>query len=180
MTLEVFMKVLLYARSASQTQDDEPSAVAVQQRDMWTVAIKEGWTVLSEFCDPCTSGRSIGRMGLTALLGRLAQGGVDAVVVCSIDRLARSANFVHRLEQAFARHGVMLISLDNENAAHRASELQSGVFPGRIEEQARHTLTIQDRLRTCRQLALSKGYVPIAEMVDTESNSIEDASPGRS
>lgn len=84
------MNVLLYARVSSHKQAEKDLSIGAQLRALRGFAHEQGWTVAGEFVDKAVSGRTANRPGLRKMLQRIRRGGVDAVLVWKLDRLARN------------------------------------------------------------------------------------------
>ncbi|MGH2577516.1 MAG: recombinase family protein, partial [Actinomycetota bacterium] len=78
------------------------------------------WNLADEFTDAGESARTADRPMLKALLRRVAEGGVGAVVVHKIDRLARSMEDHVAIRAALRHAGVQLVSV-SENIEETAS-----------------------------------------------------------
>ena len=72
----------------------------------------EGWVVLpAMYDDGGISGGTLERPALQRLLGDIAAGKVDTVVVYKVDRLTRSLSDFARIVEVFERHGVTFVSV---------------------------------------------------------------------
>jgi site-specific DNA recombinase len=119
------MDTLIYLRVSTKEQvgkDESGEGYSIPaQRDACLRHIAErGWNLAGEFTDAGESARTADRPMLKALLRRVADGGVGAVVVHKIDRLARSMEDHVAIRAALRRAGVQLISV-NENIEETAS-----------------------------------------------------------
>jgi DNA invertase Pin-like site-specific DNA recombinase len=75
----------------------------------------EGWTVLPTlYDDGGFSGGTLDRPALQRLLGDIAEGGVDVVVVYKIDRLTRSLFDFAKIVEAFDARGVSFVSITQQ------------------------------------------------------------------
>lgn len=72
----------------------------------------EGWTIARErYDDGGFSGGSMERPGLQALLGDIAAGKIDVVVIYKIDRLTRSLADFARIIEVMEKHGASFVSV---------------------------------------------------------------------
>jgi DNA invertase Pin-like site-specific DNA recombinase len=72
----------------------------------------EGWSVLRErYDDGGFSGGSMERPGLKRLLGDIAAGKIDVVVIYKIDRLTRSLADFARIIEVMEKHGASFVSV---------------------------------------------------------------------
>jgi DNA invertase Pin-like site-specific DNA recombinase len=81
------MNVALYARFSSAQQRE--ASIADQLRECRTYAIQRGWTVVAEYSDAATSGSTILRPGLQALLRDALVNRFNGVLAEALDRLSR-------------------------------------------------------------------------------------------
>ena len=99
-------RVALYARVSTQDQNLEAQAHALR-----TYAEARGLQA-QEFHDQGQSGAKDRRPALDALLQAVRRREVDGVVVCKLDRLARSVRHLTALAAEFEALGVHLVVLD--------------------------------------------------------------------
>jgi DNA invertase Pin-like site-specific DNA recombinase len=105
------MNVLLYARVSSHKQAEKDLSIGAQLRALRAFAHEQGWTVVAEFVDKAVSGRTARRPGLVKMLHKVKRGGVDAVLVWKLDRLARNMEVSALIDGFFRTSDVKLISL---------------------------------------------------------------------
>jgi DNA invertase Pin-like site-specific DNA recombinase len=104
------MRVAIYARFSSDLQDAR--SIADQIGAARDHAARQGWQVVSEFCDAAISGSSLhNRPGLLDLLVAAQQRQFDAVLTESIDRLSRDLEDIAGLHKRMAYWGVKIITL---------------------------------------------------------------------
>jgi DNA invertase Pin-like site-specific DNA recombinase len=89
------MNALIYLRvstkeQASKGDSTEGYSIPAQREACLKHCADNGWNVTGEFVDAGESARSSDRPNLKAMLGRVVEDDVDAVVVHKIDRLARN------------------------------------------------------------------------------------------
>jgi site-specific DNA recombinase len=119
------MEAVIYLRVSTKEQaakDESAEGYSIPaQRDACLRHIAErGWNLAGEFVDAGESARTADRPMLKALLRRVADGGIGAVVVHKIDRLARSMEDHVAIRAALRRSGVQLVSV-SENIEETAS-----------------------------------------------------------
>ena len=74
--------------------------------------MSEGWVLIPDsYDDGGISGASLDRPDVQRLLGDIAAGRVDTVVVYKVDRLTRSLTDFAKLVDLFDRHGVSFVSV---------------------------------------------------------------------
>ncbi len=89
------MDAVIYLRVSTKEQaakdaTGEGYSIPAQREACCRHIAERGWNLVGEFVDAGESARTADRPMLKALLRRLTEGGVSAVVVHKIDRLARS------------------------------------------------------------------------------------------
>jgi len=119
------MDAVIYLRvstkeQASRDEAGEGYSIPAQREACLRHIAERGWSLAGEFTDAGESARTADRPMLKAMLRRVAEGGVGAVVVHKIDRLARSMED-HVAIRATLRHaGVQMVSV-TENIEETAS-----------------------------------------------------------
>lgn len=123
-------RVAIYARYSSSLQKE--TSIEDQVRRCRTFAEQEGGQVCDDlvFTDYATSGTTLHRRGLTALMSQVDSPGnsIDAIVVEDLSRLARNAGDSAKLLEQLAFRRIDLISLaDGVRSGDRSSKLVFGV-----------------------------------------------------
>ncbi len=98
------MKCVTYCRVSTEGQTIEP-----QRIELADYATRRGWTVLREFSDVISGGKT-SRAGLGALMAAVEAGEIEAVLVVKLDRMARSLSHFAQLVALLDRAGVALIA----------------------------------------------------------------------
>ncbi|MFN2609743.1 MAG: recombinase family protein [Actinomycetota bacterium] len=119
------MNALIYLRVSTKEQaskDETAEGYSIPaQREACIRSISErGWNVVDEFVDAGESARSADRPSLKAMLQRVGEGNVAAVVVHKIDRLARNIEDHVAIRAVLRKHGCQLVSV-TENIEETAS-----------------------------------------------------------
>ena len=119
------MDAVIYLRvstkeQAAKDQTGEGYSIPAQREACVRYIAEHGWNLEGEFTDAGESARSADRPMLKALLRRVAEGGIGAVVVHKIDRLARSMEDHVAIRAALRHAGVQLVSV-TENIEETAS-----------------------------------------------------------
>jgi site-specific DNA recombinase len=119
------MDAVIYLRVSTkeQTAKDETGegySIPAQRGACIRHIAERGWNLAGEFTDAGESARTADRPMLKALLHRVAEGGIGAVVVHKIDRLARSMEDHVAIRAALRHAGVQLVSV-TENIEETAS-----------------------------------------------------------
>ena len=151
------MKVVLYARVSSHKQAEKDLSISAQLRALRAFAHEQGWTILGEYVDKAISGRTANRPGLRRLLQRVKRGGVDAVLVWKLDRLARNVEISAAIDGFLRRHGVKLISLHESFDDSPQGRFIARIFEN-LAEFYSNTLS-QDICRGIREVA-QRGFYP--------------------
>ena len=151
------MRVVLYARVSSHKQAEKDLSIPAQIRALKAFAHEQGWTVVGVYEDKGVSGRTGNRPGLQNMLRRVRQGGVDAVLVWKLDRLARNVEVSAAIDGLLRRQGVKLISLHES-----FDDSPQGRFIARIFETLAEFYSnnlSQDICRGIREVA-QRGFYP--------------------
>jgi DNA invertase Pin-like site-specific DNA recombinase len=104
-------RVGLYLRVSTDAQT-ERFGLAVQRLKLYALARRHRWHVVREYVDAGISGAAgpKERPALSQLLKAVQRGAVAAVLVASLDRLARTTRLTLELVEQFRSHGVDLLS----------------------------------------------------------------------
>lgn len=109
------MRTILYARYSSDLQN--PKSAEDQLIELRKRCECEGWEIVGEFHDNATSGAAglseDARPGISALLSRLDQGGVDQVLVEATDRLARHAGDALQIYERVTFSNARIVTLSD-------------------------------------------------------------------
>ncbi|CAN5620684.1 hypothetical protein BH24ACT26_BH24ACT26_15870 [soil metagenome] len=119
------MNALVYLRvstkeQATKGESEEGYSIPAQREACLRHCADLGWNVADEFVDAGESARSSDRPNLKAMLARVAEGDISAVVVHKIDRLARNIEDHVAIRAALRKAGVQLVSV-TENIEETAS-----------------------------------------------------------
>ncbi len=119
------MDAVIYLRvstkeQAAKDETGEGYSIPAQREACIRHIAERGWNLAGEFTDAGESARTADRPMLKALLHRVAEGGIGAVVVHKIDRLARSMEDHVAIRAALRHAGVQLVSV-TENIEETAS-----------------------------------------------------------
>jgi DNA invertase Pin-like site-specific DNA recombinase len=119
------MDAVIYLRvstkeQAAKDEAGEGYSIPAQREACLRHIAERGWNLAGEFRDAGESARTADRPMLKALLRRVAEGGIGAVVVHKIDRLARSMEDHVAIRAALRHAGVQLVSV-TENIEETAS-----------------------------------------------------------
>jgi DNA invertase Pin-like site-specific DNA recombinase len=119
------MDAVIYLRvstkeQATKDETGEGYSIPAQREACIRYVAERGWNVADEFTDAGESARTADRPMLRAMLRRVAEGEIGAIVVHKIDRLARSMEDHVAIRAALRRSGVQLASV-TENIEETAS-----------------------------------------------------------
>jgi DNA invertase Pin-like site-specific DNA recombinase len=82
------MNAVIYARYSSHNQRDE--SIEGQLRECHDFAVKNGFTVIDEYCDRAISGKTDQRPSFQKLIKDSEKGRFEAVIMYTLDRFARN------------------------------------------------------------------------------------------
>jgi site-specific DNA recombinase len=113
------MRCAIYTRKSSEEGLEQAFNSLDAQREACAAFIlsqrHEGWTVLPKmYDDGGFSGGTMDRPALKRLLGDIAAGKIDVVVVYKIDRLTRSLFDFAKIIEAFDARGVSFVSITQQ------------------------------------------------------------------
>jgi len=119
------MKALIYLRVSTKEQagkgeGGEGYSIPAQREACLRYVSDKGWDVADEFVDAGESARSADRPNLKAMLTKVAEGDIAAVVVHKIDRLARNIEDHVAIRAALRKYQAQLFSV-TENIEETAS-----------------------------------------------------------
>ncbi len=119
------MDAVIYLRvstkeQAAKDETGEGYSIPAQREACLRHIAERGWNLDGEFTDAGESARTADRPMLKAMLRRVAEGGIGAVVVHKIDRLARSMEDHVSIRAALRHAEVQLVSV-TENIEETAS-----------------------------------------------------------
>ncbi len=105
------MDAVIYLRvstkeQAAKDESGEGYSIPAQREACLRHIAERGWNLAGEFTDAGESARTADRPMLKAMLRRVAEGGIGAVVVHKIDRLARSMEDHVAIRAALRHAGV--------------------------------------------------------------------------
>ena len=105
-------RAAVYMRVSTEDQTDGGYGLDVQAERCKAQIVAKGWTCVDEYTDAGISGtkNESERPGLAALLERVSQGEIDAVIVLALDRLGRKARLVLELVEKLTDAGADLVS----------------------------------------------------------------------
>lgn len=103
-----------YIRAAAHEQANPRRGLDAQAANIRAVANAAGMELVRVFEDSGESAHNMRRPGLLALLASVEAGLADVVIVPDLNRLARDAEQLQRLRESIVRHGVRLVSSDQD------------------------------------------------------------------
>ena len=106
------MRAVGYARVSTDQQGENGLGMAAQRECIATECGRRGWALAGIECDVASGKSRKGREGLEAAVAALEAGEADVLVVCKLDRLARSLVDFAQLLERFNRAGWQLVVLD--------------------------------------------------------------------
>jgi DNA invertase Pin-like site-specific DNA recombinase len=115
------VRVVGYARESVGVEDARPAFAQQEEIRRW--AATRGHKLVAICQDSRQEGHALGRDGYLALLGTLASGGVDAVVIAGIDALASDHIVQEILLWDLRSRGIRVLSTQEEDAPILGEEL---------------------------------------------------------
>ena len=106
------LRVLGYARVSTDEQALSGLGIAAQEAAIMAAAVSNGWELVGIVRDEGVSGKDLDRPGIREALARVGAGGVDALAVAKLDRLARSVVGLADLMEWGQRNHLALVALD--------------------------------------------------------------------
>ncbi|MGA2974702.1 MAG: recombinase family protein [Spirochaetia bacterium] len=137
-------KAIAYYRVSTQRQGASGLGLDAQRVSVESLCKSRGWGIVAEYKD-VESGRHDDRPGLTAALAECKTGGA-VLVIAKLDRLARKASFVTRLQDERVR----FIAADMPEA----NEMTVGILAAVAQGEAK---AISDRTRVALAVAKARG-----------------------
>jgi DNA invertase Pin-like site-specific DNA recombinase len=154
-------RALAYARQSKSNADDgaDSVSIAAQRQRITDYAARNDLTVVDDtYQDVDVRGTTVRRVGLDAMLARIDQGGIDAVIVYDVSRLSRDTELFINLLNRLKRHGVELIS-----TREPAGEEWLQVLFSSLAQRDRGLLSVRvaDAMRERAQTGQFVGQVPL-------------------
>jgi DNA invertase Pin-like site-specific DNA recombinase len=185
------MDAVIYLRvstkeQAAKDESGEGYSIPAQREACLRHIVERGWNLAGEFVDAGESARTADRPMLKALLRQVAEGGIGAVVVHKIDRLARSMEDHVAIRAAFRRSGVQLVSVTEnieETASGRLVEgihaLMAEFYSANLGSEIRKGMTQKAKMGGWPGRA-PIGYVNVRERVGSREVAKVEFDPERS
>ena len=105
------IRVATYARVSTQEQATENTSMASQADQLTAYCQMRGWTIINSYVDPGFTGKNGDRPGLKQLKADAMIGLFDKVLVCKLDRLARSLRLLMDVEAELKEYNISLSSI---------------------------------------------------------------------
>jgi site-specific DNA recombinase len=105
------IRVATYARVSTQEQATENTSMASQEGQLIAYCQMRGWTIINSYVDPGFTGKNGDRPGLKRLMADARIGLFDKVLVCKLDRLARSLRVLMDVEAELKEYHISLTSI---------------------------------------------------------------------
>jgi len=146
-------RAILYARVSTTRQARDGYSLAQQLEALRGFAARAGHRVLAEVVDAAQSGASLHRPGLDRVRDLVAAGGVAAVLVQDVDRLARDPEHHRLLHHEFEARGCRLEVLNGLPGA-------AGESLAAHESAMRAKRSLRGKLRKAREGKILAGPSP--------------------
>lgn len=133
-------RAILYSRVSTTRQARDGYSLAQQLEALRGFAARAGHGVLAEVVDAAQSGASLHRPGLDRVRDMVAAGGVAAVLVQDVDRLARDPEHHRLLRHEFEERGCRLEVLNDWGvvadafAAHETARMAERSLRGKLRK----------------------------------------------
>ena len=110
-------RAILYTRVSTAKRAHGGYFLAQQLEALREFAAHVGYEVLAEIADAAQSGVTLHRPGMDRVRDLVAAGGVAAVLVQDVDRIAREPEHHRHLQREFQKRGCRLIVLNGRGAS---------------------------------------------------------------
>lgn len=152
------MRAAIYTR-LSRDREDQTSTKR-QAQDCRRLAASRGWKVadLYEDLDVSAYRRGVRRPAYERLIADIEAGGIDAVVIWKIDRLARSMREFVRFSDLAEQHGVEVVSVNEP--FDTGSPIGKAVIQMLAVFAELESATISMRIKSGKAYAAKQGAVP--------------------
>jgi site-specific DNA recombinase len=123
------MKVVLYARVSSDSQDTDLS-ISAQLRELRTYAAKQGHEIMTEFVDEAESGRTASRPAFREMiaLAKTKPAPFEGILVWKLNRFARSRVDSITYKTLLRSKGIKVISMNEPLDDSPSGQLLEGVI----------------------------------------------------
>ena len=165
-------RAVFYVRVSSTQQadtdyDKEGFSIPAQREACLRKASSLGLQVVEEFVDRGESAKTANRPGLQALLTRLEQGDIQAVIVHKVDRLARNRADDVAIVMRIRGHGAQLVSATENIDETPSGLLLHGIMSSIAEFYSRNLATeiikVLDRERLTVRAAHARSGIAAAD-----------------
>lgn len=122
------LRIALYARVSTESQEEEGQSLSTQVDMMTTAARSMGCTVVEVYQVQESAMPGSSRPSLTRMLKDASTGKFDAVMVCKMDRLARAIDVLTHVENSLRAFGIQLFEgKDEHNLRSAEGRLNRGM-----------------------------------------------------
>jgi DNA invertase Pin-like site-specific DNA recombinase len=151
------MNVVLYARVSSERQAEKDLPIAGQLKELRNYARKRGWEIHQEFVDQAESARTANRPAFQEMiaLARRKQKAFEAILVWKLSRFARNREDSILYKSLLRKHGVSVISINEQVNDSPSGRLLEGVIE--VVDEFYSTNLAQDTIRGMKENA-SRGF----------------------
>jgi len=158
------VKVALYARVSSERQAEKDLSIAAQLKALRKHASKNDWTVCREFIDEAESAKSANRPAFQEMIAyaRKKTKPFDAILVWKYSRFTRNRDDASIYKSLLRRHGVSVISMNEQIDDSPAGKLLEGIIE--VIDEFYSLNLAQDTMRGLRENAMrgfQNGSIPI-------------------
>lgn len=151
------MRAIGYARVSSEQQGADGLGMQAQQTCIETECARRGWTLTGIESDVASGKSRKGRDGLERAIAAIEAGQADVLVVCKLDRLARSLVDFAMLLERFRANGWQLVVLDlGVDMTTPTGEMVASIMAALAQWERR---IIGERTRTALAQAKANGKV---------------------
>ena len=151
------MNVVLYARVSSERQVEKDLSITAQLKALRKYARDRAWTIHREFVDEAESARSANRPSFKEMIAHAKQNqrAFDAILVWKLSRFARNREDSIIYKSLLRKHGVSVISINEQVDESPAGKLLEGVIE--VIDEFYSTNLAQDTIRGMKENA-ARGF----------------------
>lgn len=158
------MKVALYARVSSEKQAEKDLSISSQLKALRKYAKQKDWTICKEFVDEAESARTANRPQFQEMIAyaRKKSNPFEAIIIWKHSRFARNREDAVIYKSLLRRHGVSVVSINEQVDDTPAGKLLEGIIE--VIDEFYSLNLAEDTIRGMRENAsrgFKNGSIPI-------------------